>query len=302
MSETLQFELREFLYLDSHKVQSFASVINGGLATEVSERIKALGEMSGGIKAGIMNVGANLGASKSRESEYSQTLQITDTVLFDGVYRALNSTNKLMRISNPDLSARNRLNVREFIQIDGIASPPILENWLDQLKSMLNLLEKYNAVMAMGKPSPAPQSHARAKGKANTQVVIQSQQLKQFRTMVDLLEQYVSVAQEDPGRQYIRVAPETKQFNIWCGLLPEFILVPHADFGAEVTIVGQVERLVSQGVLWKLVDLSKFGDQNTAETLLAALNSIPMGLKPLTEEDLQAKYPDIFIRPIAIYR
>ncbi len=252
------------------------------------------------LNLGIMQVGASVGGSKGRESERMQTLKITDAVLFDGVYRALAEDDKLVEIKDATVETRRKLSIRTFVKLEGTASPPVLESWMEQLRLTLDLLEKYSQLV--GKMPNALSPRSNKKGRGVSQQRPDTQMLKQFEAIVDLLQDYIRLTREDPGREYIRISPVTRQYNIWCGLLPEFVLAPYADFTSEVIVVGQVERLLDKEEIWKLVDLSKFGNQDTALALLSALNSIPLGLKEITENDLHAKYPDFFVRPLAIYR
>jgi hypothetical protein len=300
MGKTDQFELRDFLYLDTAKVQSFASVIQGGIATEVSQRIRELGELSGGLKAEFMGVGGNLGTSKGSEHERVQTLRITDPVLFDGLYQTL-AKGPMEIIESATLEERGRLEIGQFVRISGVSRPPVLESWIEQLKLMLQLLKQYSELPgSLG----ASVSNSNANKRSSRQQPTQSpkQMIKQFEAIADLLINFAKIARQDPGKEYIVITPTSKAFSVWCGLLPEFIITPYADFATDVTVVGQVERILEQNNSWKLVDFSKFGNQSSTSALLDALNSLPMGTQPVTEKELEARYPDIFIRPIAVYR
>ncbi|HEX8230060.1 MAG TPA: hypothetical protein VF826_12205 [Chloroflexia bacterium] len=298
MSQATEFPLRDFVYLDTVKLQSFSSVIQGGIATEVSARIKSLGELSGGIDIGLMQFRANIGASKGQEHERMQTLSITDPVLFDGLYKALRQSNQLKPLEEVVTTATGVPAPNLVVEAKGTAGPPVLEEWLERLHQMLELLKKFGA--ALGATSNPGRGSTGGKAKGRPTVAHPAQMIKQFESIADLLADYVNLAQTDPGREYIRV--RQGQSSIWCGLLPEFIVAPKADFSAEVTVIGQIDKLLGPNETWKLVDLSKFGDTQTADKLLAALNSMPMGLGQITEQDLQAQHPDVFIRPIAIYK
>jgi hypothetical protein len=293
------FELRDFLYLDTTKVRSFASVIHGGLATEVSERIKQLGDLSGGIKVGAFQVGASLDVSKGREHEREQTMEITDPVLFDGLYRTLKE-DKLKMIPKGKRIPPETFKINAFVQIEGSVRPPILESWIEQLRNMLDLLKKYTNMVDIG--ARGQQSSSGSRNKKQTSANIGGATLKQFEAIVELMSDYIQFSRQDPGKEYIRLTPEGGGYHVWCGLLPEYFVAPRADFQSQVVIVGQLERLLREEEEWKLVDLSRFGDKQTAEALIDAVNSLPMGQIPISENDLIARYPDIFIRPIAIFR
>ena len=301
MTQKAQSEFRDFVYLDTAKLHNFASVIQGGLATEVSDKIKALGELTGSLKFGIAEFGANIGGSKGSERERTQTMQITDPLLFDGVYQALKKRG-LKTLSRITAEERKRLGVNDFVEIEVELNPPVVEAWIERLQLMIGLMGRYETLVKTKQPASA----ARPGRKANTQSATTSV-LTQFEAITDLLIDYMNLSKRDPGKQYIRASntqdtASTEQGSVWCGLLPEFTLVPSADLSARVTIVGQLEHILNKGDEWKLVDLTKFTDTQAASSLLNALNSLPIGVKPIKEEDFIAKHPDIFIRPLAIFR
>jgi hypothetical protein len=73
---------------------------------------------------------------------------------------------------------------------------------------------------------------------------------------------------------------------------------------AEIQVFGRIDHLVKEGKTEKIVDLSMFNQASQVDKLLDALNGFNTltGQTPISETDLEAKHPDIFIAPVAIYQ
>jgi hypothetical protein len=287
-------ELRDFLYLDTSKLHSFVSQIQGGLISEVSEKLKQLGGLSAGLNIGVAPLGGKIDTSKGKEAERQHTMQLTDPVYFDVVYRHLTNEHMLNDITAASLQIREKLGVGQFVELAGTAEPPVVESWLERLQSVFNFFSKHGQSF-----------NATSQGKGRAAPAISNQQLKQFKIIVDLLTDYINMARKDPGKQYIRVIGEKQAFNVWAGLIPDYVVSPlQSSLPANLRIFGRVERVLEAGELWKVVDLSLFNQTAQANQLLTALNGFNTitRQKPLSESDFQAQHPDIIVTPIAVYQ
>ncbi len=288
-------ELRDFLYLDTIRLYSFVSQIQGGLVNEVNETIKQLGGLSAGLNVGIPTLGGGkVDASKGKESERQQTIQLTDPAYFNVLYRYLRQKG-LADITDFNLESRGKLNAGQFIEVHGTAGLPVVENWASQFKSMFDFMERNFKLLTK------PQGH----DKRRTVPTVSNQQMRDFKAMLDCLIDFINISQKDPGRQYIRVSSNKRTFNVWCGLLSNYVILPlQSGLPGEVHIFGRIERLLCENEIWKIVDMTQFNQAQQTETLIDMLNSFSaaIGQKPINESDLQAQYPDIFVTPVAIYR
>ena len=88
--------LRDFLYLDSAKLHSFVSQIQGGMISEISETIKQLGGLSAGVNVGIPPIGGKIDATKQKESERQQSIILTDPAYFGVLHQYLKQEKKLI--------------------------------------------------------------------------------------------------------------------------------------------------------------------------------------------------------------
>jgi hypothetical protein len=61
---------------------------------------------------------------------------------------------------------------------------------------------------------------------------------------------------------------------------------------------------LNEGETFKMVDFSRMSAALDMEKLIELLNTLApfIGQRPLTDEDLQANYPGMFITPVAVYR
>jgi hypothetical protein len=286
-------ELRDFLYLDTVKLHSFVSQLHGGLVSEINETLKRHGGLSAGIEVGIPPFGGKVGASKDKEDERQQTKHLTDPAYFSALYQYLRKESEIKDITVLSLQTRQQLAEGQFIEIIGIAEPPAVEHWIARVRALVDFIDRNFRLFA--------QTQTRSRG---TQT-LSKQQMNLFKDMVNFLEDYMCISRQDPGKQFIRVVKEGQAYSIWCGLLPDFIMVSlEAALPAEVHVVGRIERMLSEGETYKIVDFSRFNQPGGINKLLEALNALGplIGQKEIKETDLQAQYPDVFVTPIAIYR
>jgi len=287
--------LRDFLYLDNAKLHSFVSQIQGGMISEISETIKQLGGLSAGINVGIPPIGGKVDASKQKESERQQNITLTDPAYFGVLHQYLKQEKSLADITEMSLDKISNLSVGQFIEMRGIAEPPLVENWIERINSIFGFFEKNFKTFSRLQGNP--------KGKASSN--FSNMDLRQFRSIIDLLIEYVNLTRKDPGKLYVRISPKNQPFKIWCGLLPDYAIVPlHSALPAEIQVFGRIDHLVTEGKAEKIVDLSMFNQASQVDKLLEALNGFNTlaGQSPISETDLEAKHPDIFVTPVAIYQ
>jgi hypothetical protein len=289
-------KLRDFLYLDTVKLHSFVSQIHGGLVNEINETIKRHGGVSAGIDISIPTFGGGkIGTSKDKENERQQTMQVTNPAYFGALYQYLKDKSEIKDIAAGDLQTRQDLTEGQFVETTGIAEPPAVEHWIAQVRALVEFIDKNLKLFAQ----------TQTKGQRRTSQSLSRKQMELFKGLVDFLEDYMQISRKDPGKQYIRVIQKESAYSVWCGLIPDFITTPlQAALPAEVHIVGRVERLLGEEVVYKIVDLSQFNQPADINKLLDALNALGplIGQKQISETDLQAQYPDFFVTPIAIYR
>ena len=266
------------------------------MISEIIETIKKQGGVSAGIDVTIPTlISGNVGASKGNENQRQQTIQLTNPAYFGALYKYLQDNSEINTISTLDKQKRQEIYEGQFSEISGIAEPPAVENWIIRVKSLVEFFDKNIKLFTQMQP----------KGQQRTSQSFSRNQMSLFKGMVDFLEDYIQISRKDPGKQYIKIINDKSSGDVWCGLIPEFIMAPlQATLPAKVHVVGRVEKLLEENEIYKIVDLSQFNQPGDVNKLLDALNGLSpiMGQKSISETDLQAQYPDIFITPIAIFR
>lgn len=290
-------ELRDFLYLDTAKLYSFVSQIHGGLVGEITETIKQHGGLSAGIQVGLpsLGLGGKIDAAKDKESERQQAMQLTDPAYFGVLYEYLTKKSMIKDVTASNLSSRHELTEGEFVEMIGLAEPPVAESWVARVKALMDFMDRNLKLF----------TQTQAKTKRRGAQSLTRQQMNLFKDMVSFLEDYIHISRKDPGKQYIRVIREAHTFNAWCGLIPDYTTaLLGVALPAKVHVFGRVERVLNEADIFKIVDFSQFNQQVNIGALLEALNALgPLsGQRPISETDLQASYPDVFITPVAIYR
>lgn len=289
-------QLRDFLYLDTVKLYSFISQIHGGLISEINETVKRQGGLSAGIDISIPTIGGGkVEASRGKGNERQQTIQLTDPAYFGALYQYLQDKSEIEVIAVDDLQTREDLAVGHFVEITGIAEPPTVEHWIARVRSLVEFIDKNLKLF----------SQTQTQRQRRSSQALSRKQMELFKGMVDFLEDYVRISRKDPGKQYIRITEDEPAYSVWCGLIPDYITTPlQAALPARVHVVGRVERVLGEEDIYKIVDLSQFNQPSDVNKLLDALNALGplIGQKQISEKDLQAQYPDVFVAPIAIYR
>lgn len=288
--------LRDFLYLDNAKLHSFVSQIQGGMISEISETIKQLGGLSAGINVGVpqLGVGAKVDAAKQKESERQQNITLTDPAYFGVLHQYLKQEKSLVDITDLSPDKISELSVGQFIEMRGIAEPPSVENWIERLNSVFGFFERNLKTFSRLQGNP--------KGKSSN---LSNMDFRQYRSIIDLLIEYINLTRKDPGKQYVRISAENQTSKVWCGLLPDYAIVPlQSALPAEIQVFGRVEHFVKESKTEKIVDLSMFNQASQVDKLLEVLNGFNSltGQNPISETDLEAKFPDVFITPVAIYQ
>lgn len=134
--------LRDFLYLDNAKLHSFVSQIQGGMISEISETIKQLGGLSAGINVGIPQLGGKIDAAKQKESERQQNITLTNPAYFGVLHQYLKQEKSLVDITEMSSEQILELPVGQFIEVQGTAEPPLVENWIERINSVFGFFEK----------------------------------------------------------------------------------------------------------------------------------------------------------------
>jgi hypothetical protein len=289
--------LRDFLYLDTSKLNSFVSQIQGGMVNEISETIRQLGGFSAGINVGLpATISGKVDASKGKESERQQTMQLTAPAYFGVLYEYLRREKELVDITELSADEIAKRAIGQFVEIKGTVEPPLVEHWIARVNTIFGFIERNLKTV---------EKIQGQKGKHRAVSNLSYMQVRQFKAVIDMMADYIQVSRKDPGKQYVRITIKSREYNVWCGLLPEYTTISlQSALPAEVHLFGRLERLLTENETYKIVDLSLFNQASEVDKLLQALNAfgVMIGQPAISEMDLQAAHPDIFVTPVAIFR
>jgi len=293
-------KIRDFIYIDSEKLHSFVSQIQGGLVSEINETIRQLGGVNAGIELRIPTaISAKVEGSKNKETERQQLLQMTDPALFWVLQEYLKKNKEITDLSLQNKDENNSFESGQFIEVDGIGYPPTIENWIERVNTAFSFFEKHSRIINQ------MSTKEKDRNKRAKSTLISTMQIKQFREMLDLLFDYIRLSRKDPGIQYIKVKPENLSYCIWCNLLKEYSSETiKSIFPTNIHLFGRVERQLKSGEVFKIVDLSMFNKAADVSGLIEILNGFNKNFNEpeISLSDLQASENDLFVSPTAIYR
>lgn len=279
-------ELRDFLYMDTSRLHSFSSQIYGGLANEITEKTRQTKSFTGGVNTALKAEG-----NREDESEHQHTFQLTDAARFSDLYAYLEG--QTIKVNENSVT----LQEGQFIEFVGVGYPPIIESWFKKMKSLVELIDKLAPLVLQSLPS---QQRRNQKNKYS------KQQMQTYMQMVDGIERLINLTRTNTEIQYIKVPIEGSPIVAWCGLIPEFIIVPVSSLPARVRVFGRVEKTLKEDESWTVADLSHFdniGGKGETKKLIEVLNDMsPITKTSISLDDLTAKSPDFLVNPIAIYR
>ena len=290
-------QLRDFLYLDGSRLDSFVSQIQGGLANQIEEIVRRQGGATLAIDVKLpLTISTKAEGGKHKESEHRQTIQITQQALFLVLedYLRANSMVVDLESTGDDEFANANMSTGQFVVARGIAEPPAVEHWISQVRALVSFIDKHWKLVA---PPQNRKSSKRQKPPSR-------QEIESIKDMVSFLEDMIHLGQADSRKQYVRIGTNLQK-DMWCALIPEYLLVPlDATLPAQVTVLGRIDKVLSEGEVVKMVDFSGMSEAFDMDKLIGLLNTLApfTGQRPLTEKDLQANYPGMFITPVAVYR
>jgi uncharacterized ubiquitin-like protein YukD len=188
-----------------------------------------------------------------------------------------------------------KLSKGQIIEFQGFATPPIVENWIDRINILFSFFERNYKTLT--------NFQGNRKGKSSSN--FSAMDFRQTKSIINFLIDFINLTRKDPEKQFIKISTKGQFFNIWCGLIPNYALSPlKSILPSEVKLIGKIERFLKEGESEKIVDLTLFSQHTKIENFLEALNSINLlsNQTAISETDLEVKYPDFLVSPLAIFQ
>ena len=278
--------LRDYLYLDTERVQDYLSSLDPGITDEFEETVKEGSGREGnlGIKAHFLAAG---GRSQSQEeSIYETTFRIRAQNWFYRVYDQLKDDDAIRVYDQDepiDLGA-DRLRRGDVVEITRNFAPSPLNKMIDQIFDLVDLMTKLGLTEKLGDE--------------NTQQAL-SMMTMVFRGDHDDTEVPMVARASGQDASVIFTAKS------------DFLLRSEDDFYGDMTVFGRVQRVVAASAAVDLFDLLRMparlrrlgaSETNIKAAILELFESWPEELGgPLDKEAIKVPGPALVVTPVAAY-
>lgn len=273
--------VRDYMYLDTERVQDYMASLGPGIADEFKETITegsgAEGEAR--VRAGYFALG---GKGQTREeSTYEATYKLKTQHWFHRIYEALDESGSITKIEDDECLDVTKVKKRQLVEITRQFSPSPLNQMIDKVFQLTELMNK----MGM-----TEQFQNR-----------ETQEAINFMTMVfrsEHDETDVPMVAKGDGRDasVIFTARST------------YILKSQVDFVGDMTVFGRVLQKTPASSPFNLLDLLRMppglqGNEATIQNLVVDLfKAWPEDLGgPMDENALQVPGPALLVAPVAVY-
>ena len=278
--------LRDYLYLDTERVQDYLSSLDPGITDEFEETVKEGSGREGnlGIKAHFLAAG---GRSQSQEeSIYETTFRIRAQNWFYRVYDQLKDDDAIRVYDQDepiDLGA-DRLRRGDVVEITRNFAPSPLNKMIDQIFDLVDLMTKLGLTEKLGDED--------------------TQQALSMMTMVfrgDHEDAEVPMVARSNGQDS----------SVIFTAKSDFLLRSEDDFYGDMTVFGRVQRVVAASAAVDLFDLLRMpaglrrlgaSEANIKAAILELFESWPEELGgPLDKEAIKIPGPALVVTPVAVY-
>lgn len=278
--------LRDYLYLDTERVQDYLSSLDPGITDEFKETVKEGSGREGnlGIKAHFLTAG---GRSQSQEeSIYETTFRIRAQNWFYRVYDQLKDDDAIRVYDEDepiDLGA-DRLRRGDVVEITRNFAPSPLNKMIDQIFDLVDLMTKLGLTEKLGDED--------------------TQQALSMMTMVFR-------GDHDDAEVPMVARASGQDTSVIFTAKSSFLLKSEEDFYGDMTVFGRVQRVVAAPAAVDLFDLLRMpaglrrlgaSEANIKAAILELFESWPEELGgPLDKEAIKVPGPALVVTPVAVY-
>jgi len=276
----MSFRVRDYRYMDTKRLQDYASAFGDGAIQEIREIWTEDSNVEGG--AGVNIGGINLGGrgGKGRSTSQETTMRVNMQSLFGRVYSQLNAMDGALQCYDFD----DEIDVKSLNKGDIVEISRYFE--LSPLNQMIqHVFNLYNTLEQMGLVKDSLDAQAQ---RAMSQMALIFRQGEESRELP------LVSRTESSGASVIFVAKSN------------YLIVDEAELSGDLTVFGQVDRLIPTGVDVDLSDLIKTKlpskHYNFREAFIKPFEQWPEALGgPLNRESLKVPGPVLLVAPVAVY-
>lgn len=274
-------DVPEVVYTNEQIINRVFSYLNEGDIKQVVERSldSETTDKSGGLKK-IINL--KLGRSSTDEEELELVREFDSVGKFAVLHGILQDENDITHIKDLDKDNRSKLDNGDFIEAKGkISSSPIndIQSWIENAMPYLNIFD------------------------SNIEIKEQGQNLS-ISDVQDLLGELNSGEDIYTVNNSVGPLDTDVVFSIDEGGIDG----PFSEY-TEYHVLGRIEHVYSRGEEEWLVDVMNLlpgNDRETRQRRRKFLKQMASGSSDLldrnvTEDDFKITYPDVRVRPVAIY-
>lgn len=270
----LEHLLRDFLYLDTHLVESYLSAVEGALYDEtIVERSEKLG--GGGISAGIGPISAGAKKESVTGVEITKRARMTDASRFQRLYAALET--------EETCGYHETMSEETWAQF---GRNTLLEAVVTARFSKISEMSRTVASL-----TPLAEAYAVATGQSPI-----DEKAKEAIQGIKALEQ----SQSNKGVPCVLAFTGSPEYKLVAYLNPAYLMVPHTEMVGELNVFCKIQRKLGPDESLELVeflpDLSGLPLNREQRRKLAKQPSTPPELLDTISG------PAAVVVPIAIYR
>lgn len=262
--------LKEFAYLDTRRIQDFVSLLEGGLAKEMTQKRQEISADARG-EVGIphvMKVGAGLGR-KGAESEELRTA--TNVSLFQRLYSHLEREKLCRKLDSVDEKVLGKIKKGELLEFEGDIEISAMDKFMRVFASYRNFIPVQDQ-----------------KSKSAMDLINKVLSRKGFNIKITL-----------------RNAPKFKFVGY---LLEKNLRIELEELEDEYFILCRVRKVLKRNENLELFSLPQIKTpKSITKKLIRDFRNLPPETQmvfggPIKMEDFIVPYPAFLVTPIAIYR
>lgn len=276
--------LRDYLYLDTERLQNYLSSLDPGVIQEVRQRVTSSrdSETGGGFHVAAVSVGHSRQSGASTEEE--MTLRVTSQHLFHRVYEELKKREQIEIFAETDPIDSQRAEKRTVVEIARPFSPSPLSEMVRSMFETVRLLEDLGIAQERLDP-----------------------------TTKQMLKQMAMVFRHDQMNQELPMVSraEGTEASVVFLVKTQFLQVELDAFDGDMTVFGKVEKQIPAGQSLDLFDSMNVipkglrrssGTSDLREALISVFTSWPEQLGgPLDPTSVNIPGPVIVVSPLAVY-
>ncbi len=286
-------DIPHIIYIDESQVKNLFSMMNKGRVSEILERDRELENSTKGV--GIKKIlQLQYSGSSEDESETEVVKQMNLVGEFATIYTLLLDSDSLKYIGNLGDHNRDDIDDGDFIEATGKITPsPLneLEEKFSEVMPLLNLMQDAGVEEAEGLEDIQLDGASNSVG-------------------VEFIQDFITHMSD--GKPLFKLEAEGGESNLVFEITPDYFQDKSDDFPSEYTdyrMIARVEHVYSEQEEEMLIEALNMVNENDREAkterrraLKGAASGFEKALgRKVTDSDLKISYPDIRVRPMAIY-